>query len=131
MVRWKTSAGSVVVDCPSDGAAVVQGVLPRQSMFVRRAAGEEAREQVVAANVNVAFLVTGLDQDFNLRRIERYLTLAWDSGASPVIILNKADMCEDVQAHVEDVMMIAPGVPIHAVSATVGDGMDPVAKSRR
>jgi ribosome biogenesis GTPase len=95
---------------------------------VRKVAGSVTviEEQVVAANVDVVFLVTGLDGNFNLRRIERYLTEAWSSGAQPVILLNKADLCEDVPARVKAVQSVAPGARVHAVSATMDEGVDVV-----
>ena len=102
---------------PSGGEARIRAVLPRATRFSRRAAGNPTEEQVVAANVDVIFLVSGLDQDFNPRRIERYLVTAQDSGASPVIVLNKADLVSDPGAFVTDVRALAPDVPVHAVSA--------------
>jgi ribosome biogenesis GTPase len=80
----------------ADGRAYVQAVVPRRSAFRRRAAGEENVEQVLACNVDTVFLVSGLDHDFNPRRIERYVVLAWESGARPVVVLNKADLRDDV-----------------------------------
>ena len=82
---------------PREGAATIHAVLPRKSQFSRKVAGTTTREQVVAANVDIIFLVTGLDNDFNLRRIERYVTLAWNSGALPVILLNKTDLVDDLE----------------------------------
>ena len=100
------------------GDARIRAVLPRSSRFSRRAAGDPTVEQVVAANVDTIFLVAGLDRDFNPRRLERYLVVAGESGASPVIVLNKADTLtpEEVQERVETVVAIAPAVPVHAVS---------------
>ena len=97
--------------------ARIHAVLPRSSRFSRRAAGDVTEEQVVAANIDVVFLVGGLDNDFNPRRIERYLVVAWDSGATPVVVLNKADLVDDAERHIEDVRAVAPGVHVHAVSA--------------
>jgi len=85
----------VVIDNETGGDARIRAVLPRTSRFSRRAAGNPTEEQVVAANIDVVFLVSGLDGDFNPRRIERYLVTAWESGATPVILLNKADLVED------------------------------------
>jgi ribosome biogenesis GTPase len=85
-------------------------------------------EQVVAANVDVVFLTAGLDVDLNSRRLERYLTLGWESGASPVVILTKADLCDDVAAAVLEVESVAVGVPVHAVSNVTGDGVDDLAQ---
>ena len=76
--------------------ATICALLPRQSKFTRQVAGFRTDEQVIAANIDTLFLVNGLDGDFNLRRLERYLLLAWDSGSSPVIVLNKADQCPEV-----------------------------------
>ena len=109
---------------PQEGKATIHAVLPRRSKFSRKVAGALTEEQVVATNVDTVFLVSGLDSDFNVRRIERYLTLAWDSGASPVIVLNKADLCPDVDAHVTEVESIAFGVPIHPLSAKEKRGLD-------
>jgi ribosome biogenesis GTPase len=97
--------------------AVVQGVVPRRSAFVRRAAGEGTTEQVVAANVDSVLLVSGLDHDFNPRRIERYVLLAWESGARPVVVLNKADLRDDVEECRRAIEQVAPGVDVLAVSA--------------
>jgi ribosome biogenesis GTPase len=108
--------------------ALISAVLPRRSAFVRsaadatrRSAGNLADEQVLAANVDVAFLVTGLDHDFNLRRLERYLAVAWSSGVRPVIVLNKADVALDLEDRLLAVESIAPAVPIVVLSALTGD----------
>lgn len=97
--------------------ATIHYVLPRQSKFSRQAVGGKTEEQVVAANVNTVFLVSGLDGNFSLRRIERYLLMAWDSGANPVVVLNKADLCQDVGRCVAAVESIALAVPIVVLSA--------------
>ncbi len=109
-----------------EGRATIHAVLPRRSAFVRKVAWAETKPQVVAANVDVAFVVSGLDLNFNVRRIERYLTLAWESGAQPVVLLTKADLCDDVESRVYEVESVAFGVPVHAVSAPHGDGVDTV-----
>lgn len=101
----------------------IRAVLPRRSTFSRRAPGRETEEQIVAANVDTIFLVSGLDQDFNPRRIERYLVMARASGARPVIVLNKSDLSETLDADLELVAELAPGVPVHAVSA-IGETTD-------
>jgi ribosome biogenesis GTPase len=110
---------------PQEASATIHRLLPRRSAFVRKAVGG-GTSQVVAANVDVAFLVTSLNADLNPRRIERYLATAWDSGASPVIVLTKADLCpgherDALQARIE---AVALGVPVHAVSAVTGEGLD-------
>lgn len=107
-----------------EGDARIRAVLPRVSRFSRRAAGDATEEQVVAANIDVVFLVGGLDRDFNPRRIERYLVVAWESGAAPVIVLNKADLVDDPAPFVEDVRALAPAVPVHAVSARAPQSLE-------
>jgi ribosome biogenesis GTPase / thiamine phosphate phosphatase len=118
------------------GASVettIRAVLPRRSAIVRGASesgrgGQRANvSQVLAANVDVAFIVAALNLDFSLRRLERYLGLAWSSGVQPVVLLNKADLCADVPTRIEAVERVAPGVPVEAVSALHRDGLDRVA----
>jgi ribosome biogenesis GTPase len=111
---------------PNEDRALIHALLHRRTQFARKVAGSAIEEQVVAANVDVVFLVTGLDGNFNLRRIERYLTEAWSSGAQPVVVLNKADLCNDVAARVRAVESVAPGAPVHAVSAVLNEGVDVV-----
>jgi ribosome biogenesis GTPase / thiamine phosphate phosphatase len=103
-------------------------VLPRSSRFSRRAAGDRTEEQVVAANIDTVFLVGGLDHNFNPRRLERYLLVAWDSGASPVIVLNKADMLapDEVDARAEEVRAMSPLVPVYAVSCRHPETLAPL-----
>ena len=108
------------------GNLVVEAVLPRHSTFSRRAPGRPADEQVVAANVDVVWLVSALDRDFNPRRIERYLTLAYESGANPVIVLNKSDLADDTAEFVSRAEEVAPGVPIHVVSALQTRSLEPL-----
>lgn len=112
-----------------EGRATIHAVLPRKSAFVRKAAGDTAHPQVLAANLDTVFLVAGLDGDFNPRRIERALVLAWESGAVPVVLLNKADLCADAdtEARRAAVEAVAPGVPLHVVSGRRGDGMEALA----
>ena len=112
----------------ADDPAVIAAVLPRRAAFVRsaadasrRTAGNLADEQVIASNVDIAFLVAGLDGDFNLRRLERYLAVAWSSGVTPVIVLNKADIARDLEGRLVAVEAVAPGVPIVVLSALTGD----------
>jgi ribosome biogenesis GTPase len=114
----------VALELSDGGGAVIQAVLPRRTRFVRPARGDVAAAQVVAANVDLVLLVTGLDRDFNPRRIERYLALAWSSGAEPVVVLNKADMCEDIAGRIADVGLVAPGVPVRVLSARSGEGLE-------
>ncbi|WP_054940918.1 ribosome small subunit-dependent GTPase A [Paenibacillus ihuae] len=102
--------------------AVIHGVLPRHSVISRKVAGNTQVEQIVAANVDTLFLVSALNDDFNVRRMERYLIMAWNSGANPVILLTKADLCLDADQKIAEMERAAPGVPVHAVSALLGDG---------
>jgi ribosome biogenesis GTPase len=123
--QWPAAGDWVAIaPRPDEGTATIHAVLPRRSRFSREAAGDRTQEQIVAANVDIVFLVTSLDGDFNIRRIERYLTVAWDSGARPVIVLNKADVCSDVAGHVSEVETIAIGTPVIALSAATGQGLD-------
>lgn len=100
-----------------EGDVVIHRVLPRKSKFSRKAAGQRTEEQIVAANVDTVWIVSALDRDFNLRRIERYLTLAWESGANPVVVLTKSDLCDDVAGRREEVEAIAIGMPVHTTSS--------------
>lgn len=113
------AVGDWVVIQPGSGTSqtLIEAVLPRKSQFSRQAAGTRTAAQIVATNVDTLFLVSGLDQDFNLRRIERYLVMAWESRANPVIVLNKADICEDLDQKMIAVENIALGVPIIPLSA--------------
>jgi len=102
----------------------IQAVLPRRTVFSRKVALGETEQQVVAANVDVAFLVSSLNQDLNLRRLERYLTMAWESGAVPVVVLSKGDLVTDPEAAVAEVQAVAIGVPVHVVSSVTGAGLE-------
>lgn len=97
--------------------AVIHAVLPRKSKVSRNVAGAVTEEQIVAANIDTVFIVMALNQDYNLRRMERYLLLVWESGASPVIVLSKSDLSKDVESQAAQVQAIAPGVPVHTISA--------------
>lgn len=103
---------------PGEPRADIHAVLARRTAFTRRAAGPVPEEQVVAANLDTVFLVTALDQNFNLRRIERYLVAARAGGAQPVIVLNKADLASDLPAQIAAAVAVADGVPVVALSAT-------------
>jgi ribosome biogenesis GTPase len=109
---------------PPGGAGAIHAVLPRASAFTRKVAGREHEEQVVAANIDVAFLVTSLNAELSPRRLERYLTLAWKSGARPVVVLTKADLCEDPAAPVREVEAVAVGVSVLLTSAKTGLGIE-------
>ena len=108
---------------PGEQRAMIQSILPRRTILKRKIAGRILDQQILCTNVDIVFLIVSLIQDFNLRRIERYLTIAWESGAQPVIILNKADLCSDVTEAVGASENAAIGVSVHAVSATNGFAM--------
>jgi ribosome biogenesis GTPase len=107
-----------------DGRATIAALLSRRTAFSRTAAGGETREQVVAANVDTVFVVTALGGDLNARRLERYLTAAWESGADPVVVVTKTDLVDDLTPEMTVVNSIALGVPVQAVSSLTGDGVD-------
>lgn len=109
---------------PAERAATIVAVLPRRSCLSRKIAGATTDEQILAANVDTVFLLVGLDNDFNIRRVERYLSALWESGATPVVLLNKADLCDDVERRLEEVALVAPGVKTLVVSAAMGTGLE-------
>ena len=107
-------------------AAVIQKVLPRKSVFLRKAAGTNSVEQIVAANIDTVFICMSLNNDFNVKRLERYLSVAWNSGAMPVIVLTKVDLCDEVDAKVLEIENIAIGVPIIETSVVDKDGLSQI-----
>ena len=118
----------VVASWPTDGSnSIITSLFPRKSVFIRKAAGTNNQEQVVAANVDTVFLCMSLNNDFNLRRLERYLAMSWDCGATPVVVLTKADLCENVNEKILEVEEIAAGVDIITVSSQ-NDDFDAVMK---
>lgn len=110
----------------NENRGTIHAILPRSSKFSRKSAGRVTEEQIVASNVDTIFLVNSLNEDLNLRRIERYLLLTWESGANPVIILSKSDLCENIDAKMAEVESIALGVPIIAISAFNNSGIEKV-----
>jgi ribosome biogenesis GTPase len=127
-LRWENLLPAVgdwvAVRSLGAGLARMEAVLPRRTQFSRRAAGAAEYEQVIAANVDLALVVCGLDGDFNLRRLERYLVLGREGGGETAVILNKTDLCADTAARLEAVVRIAPGVPVLPLSAR--HGVDPL-----
>jgi len=122
----KPAVGDWVAIQPIDGGrAQVQAVLERRTKFSRKTL-QTAEEQVLATNVDVVFLLQALTSDLNVRRLERYLTMGWESGATPVVVLTKSDVCDDVQGLVEIVEAVALGVPVHPISNVTGEGLDDV-----
>ncbi|WP_240546161.1 ribosome small subunit-dependent GTPase A [Paenibacillus artemisiicola] len=107
---------------PGERRAVIHAVLPRRTAMIRRAAGTVPEEQVIGANIDTLFIVNALNGDYNVRKIERFLVAAWESGSSPVVLLTKADLCDDAARRIAEVEAAAPGVPVHAVSALEDQG---------
>jgi ribosome biogenesis GTPase / thiamine phosphate phosphatase len=107
-----------------DRTATIEEILPRRSRFSRKVAGELTEEQVVAANIDTVFLVMGLDRDYNPRRLERYLLMAYESGASPVVLLSKADLATDLPARIDEITAMTPGMPVHAISSVARPASD-------
>jgi ribosome biogenesis GTPase / thiamine phosphate phosphatase len=121
------SVGDWVAIAPLDeGRARIECILPRKTKLSRKLAGRELSEQIVAANVDTVFVVSSVNREFNLRRIERYLTLVWDSGATPIVLLSKADLCADAGPQASEVGSIAPGIPVLLLSALEGRGVESV-----
>lgn len=116
----------VIEALTNEGIGIIHALLPRSTVFSRKAAGSKIEEQVIAANIDTVFIIFGLDNNFNLRGIERYVALVWNSGAQPVIILNKADLISNedeltkIRHEVESVVF---GVPVHFISAATRSGM--------
>jgi ribosome biogenesis GTPase / thiamine phosphate phosphatase len=119
----------VVIRSRAEGERVtIHAVLPRRTSFARKIAGSRTEEQIVGANIDTVFLLTSLNQDFSLRRIERYLVIAWESGANPIIVLSKSDLCDRLADAIDEVRSVARGVPVHAVSVVTGDGLADIAQ---
>ncbi len=114
LVNWNESGNS----------AIIESLLPRKSAFIRKAAGGSQQEQVVAANIDIVFLCMALNNDFNLRRMERYISIAWDSGAMPVVVLTKSDLCDDLEQKLAEVSTIAFGVDVLVTTSTEENGYE-------
>ncbi|HSN58892.1 MAG TPA: ribosome small subunit-dependent GTPase A [Clostridiaceae bacterium] len=106
----------------SSGNAIIHKILKRKSAFIRKAAGKAHDVQVVAANIDIVFICMSLNNDFNLRRLERYLSIAWDSGAVPVIVLTKSDLCSNLSLKLKEIEQSAVGVDILVTSSVDGEG---------
>ena len=112
---------------PRTGKMTIHGVLPRKTSFSRKVITTDGRiteEQVISSNIDTVFFVIGLDADFNIRRIERYLTLVRESGANLVIVLNKTDLCDNIEEKIREVKSVTTGVPVHPVSALKKEGLE-------
>jgi len=108
----------------NENKAIIQNILPRKNKFSRKIAGSETQEQILAANIDTVFIVSSLNYDFNPRRIERYLTMVWNSGANPVIILTKSDLCNNLDEILYEVESIAFGTRIHFISNVLNQGIE-------
>jgi len=111
---------------PDDQSAVIHHVLERRNKFSRKVAGDRPDEQIIAANIDIAFLVMGLDGDYNLRRLERYLSVAWESGVRPIIVLNKSDVCPLLEECTQEVLSIAHGIDLIVMSAHQSEQIAPL-----
>lgn len=112
----------VTAEWSKDGSnAVITGLFPRKSCFIRKAAGTGKQEQVVAANIDTVFICMSMNNNFNIRRLERYLSVAYDSGAAPVVVLTKSDLCSDIESKIIESQNAAPGVDVLAISSSDGD----------
>ncbi|MEH6941549.1 ribosome small subunit-dependent GTPase A [Bacillus sp. JJ722] len=109
-----------------DGNAIIHHFLRRKSIFERKAAGTSNQSQIVATNIDIIFIAMSLNNDFNLRRLERYLSVAWDSMATPVVVLTKSDICEDVSAKLSEVSTVAIDVDVIVTSSISEDGYNKV-----
>jgi ribosome biogenesis GTPase len=121
---FPTAGDFVMVNYIENGDSQILATLPRKTFFSRREPGPVPRDQAVAANFDYVFIMQSLNMDFNPKRLERYLTLAWQSGAVPVILLTKADLVEDYWDHLTQVERVAAGVNVHVVSAHTGYGLN-------
>jgi ribosome biogenesis GTPase len=121
----------VVRKRPRENRGAIVAVLPRRSRFSRRTAGSVTDEQIVAANVDVIFIVMSLDHDFSVRRLERYLLMAHESGAAPVVLLTKPDVCADLPARVAEVAAVAGDVPVHVINPKLNQGLEQVTRHVR
>lgn len=120
----------VMLDRDNDdgGNAIIHHILTRKSAFIRKAAGTANAEQIVAANIDTVFICMSLNNDYNLRRVERYLGVAWDSGAIPVIVLTKADLCADINEKLQELDTVACGVDVLVTSSLTEDGLPAIKK---
>src|SRR5512137_288434 len=113
----------VLLRQPEAGSSTIVDILPRKSVFTRGTSGRAGTDQVIAANIDTVFIVTAAGHDLNARRIERYLAIAHASGAKPVIVINKSDLADDPALLTQEIIPVAPGIPVIPVSAVTGDGL--------
>jgi ribosome biogenesis GTPase len=118
----------VIRRSPESDKVTIHAVLARKSKFTRKVAGFRTEKQIIGSNIDTVFLVTSLNQDFNPRRVERYLIVAWESGARPIIVLSKSDLCDEVEERTREIKAVVGNVPIHAVSVVKREGLDELAR---
>jgi ribosome biogenesis GTPase len=118
----------VIRRSPESDKVTIHAVLPRKSKFTRKVAGFRTEKQIIGSNIDTVFLVTSLNQDFNPRRVERYLIVAWESGAHPIIVLSKSDLCDEVEERTREIKAVVGDVPIQAVSVVKREGLDELAR---
>lgn len=106
----------ITVDANVSGNAVIHNVLQRKTAIVRKAAGTTMESQVIASNIDIIFICMALNEDYNVRRLERYLTISWESGGTPVVILTKTDMCDDIASKIEEVTAVSAGAKVLTTS---------------
>lgn len=124
--EFPTVGDWVMVEVNPIGDSLIWQTLPRKTVFSRKDPDEGRGEQVIAANFDYVFIMMSLNYDFNVKRLERYLTVAWQSGAQPVVILTKADIAEKKESKLEQIQPLILGVPVHFISALTGEGMEEV-----
>ena len=118
----------VIRTSPGSNKVTIHAVLPRKSKFTRKMAGVRTESQIVGSNIDTVFLITSLNEDFNPRRVERYLIVAWESGARPIIILSKSDLCNETESRIREISAVVGDVPIHALSVVRQEGLDELAQ---
>jgi len=118
----------VIRTCAESDKVTIHAVLPRKTKFTRKIAGVRTEPQIVASNIDTVFLITSLNEDFNPRRVERYLIVAWESGARPIIILSKADLCDETEERIRELRPVVGDVPVHTVSVLTREGLDELAR---
>lgn len=121
---FPTVGDYVMINYLENGDSQILSTLPRRTCFFRREPGPIPRDQAVAANFDWVFLLQSMNQNFNPARLERYLTLAWQSGATPVVVLTKADLTDSPADYLARAAKAAPGVDVHAISTRTGFGME-------
>ncbi|MFA5332865.1 MAG: ribosome small subunit-dependent GTPase A [Methanoregula sp.] len=113
----------VLLHQPETGSSTIVDILPQKTRFTRGTSGREGTDQVIAANIDTVFIVTASGHDLSVRRIERYLAIAYASGARPVIVINKSDLADDPALLAAEIILVSPGIPVIPVSAMSGDGI--------